>query len=76
MTTFGDTAPLASFGDITTGREPGAELPFPACPCPAPPLGVDAIRFLTEVDLAVVVDAARAACLHRCPGWPARRREP
>lgn len=74
MRTFADAPPAAHHGDPGGAREPGADLPFPDCSCPAPPLDVTAVRFLTEVDVVAVLAAARAACLHRCPGWPDRRR--
>lgn len=73
MRSNADQVRASSHGDGGT-REPGAELPFPACGCPAPPLDVDAVRFLTEVQVVTVLDVARAACLHRCPAWPERRR--
>lgn len=75
MRTYGDVASAASHGDTSSVPEPGADRRFPDCSCPAPPLGVDSVRFLTEVQLVTVLAAAKAACLHRCPGWPARRRE-
>lgn len=77
MRSSGDVARLSTFG--TAGDavpQPGADRPFPDCGCTVPPaLDVDAVRFLTEVQLVDVVSAATAACLHRCPGWPERRRE-
>lgn len=75
MRTFGDAPRLPAFAAGPSVAEPGAERPFPDCSCPAPPLGVDSVRFLTEVQLVAVLDAAHVACLHRCPGWPPRRRE-
>lgn len=75
MRTFGDSPARSSFGDSSGAREPGSDHRFPDCSCPAPPLGVDSVRFLTEVQVVSVLDAAKAACLHRCPGWPERRRE-
>lgn len=76
MRTFGDEPRLSSSPVSSAAHEPGADLAFPDCACPAPPLNIDAVRFLTEVDLAAVLDAAHAACLHRCPGWPERRDGP
>lgn len=75
MRSFADQPRTSSYMAGPGPHEPGAELPFPDCGCPAPPLGIDAVRFLTEVQLVTVLDAARVACLHRCPGWPRRRSE-
>lgn len=73
MRTHGDQLAVASTGD--GGREPGADKDFPPC-CD----GVGRLSDLTlldglsEADLAELV--AAQTCLHRCPGWPDRRREP
>lgn len=75
MRTHGDAPTLPRYGDSTGPVEPGADRPFPDCACPAPPLDVDAVRHATEAQLVTILDAAKAACLHRCPGWPERRRE-
>lgn len=75
MRTFGDQPRAASHLAGSSVREPGAELVFPGCACPVPPLDVDAVRFLSEVQVATVLEAARSACLHRCPALPRRRRD-
>lgn len=77
MRTSGDAPRLARFADGNGPREPGSDVEFPDCGCDAEVLlDADAVRYLTADELAAVVDEKKAACLHRCPGWPDRRREP
>ena len=79
MRTSNDEPALLAHGDHG-GREPGADHDFPDC-CEACPVVIvehdDPVLYGLEGEAIVaMIDASRSACLHRCPGWPDRRREP
>lgn len=76
MRAANDVPRLASYGAGDDGREPGADKDFPPCSCGEVTLGVEEVRGLDEAGVLALLEARCRAVLHRCKGWPARRREP
>lgn len=73
MRTHGDAPRLSSSSG--GAREPGSDLPFgPCCAGVGQLSDLELLAGLDEDQLAELV--AHETCLHRCPGWPDRRREP